>query len=60
MEQKRKYWIKQTWIFNLESMHDKLWCIEDDLREGASKISDIIPGMVDNSRFDSLAGICNN
>ena len=34
MEQERKYWIKQTWIFNLESMHDKLWCIEDDLRDG--------------------------
>ena len=30
----RKYRIKQEWIFNLESMHDKLWCIEYDVDEG--------------------------
>ena len=31
----RKYMIKDSWIFNLESMHDKLWCIGTDLDEGS-------------------------
>ena len=30
----RKYMVKENWIFNLESMHDKLWVIENDLQEG--------------------------
>jgi len=30
----RKYWVKREWIFNLESMNDKLWCIIYDMREG--------------------------
>ena len=30
----RKYFVKESRIFNLESMHDKLWCIEYDLQEG--------------------------
>jgi hypothetical protein len=33
MEQ-RKYWVKRSWIFNLESMNDKLWCIVYDMRDG--------------------------
>ena len=27
----RKYFVKGSWIFNLEAMHDKLWNIENDL-----------------------------
>lgn len=30
----RKYWIKQSWIFNLESMQDKLACIGYDIEDG--------------------------
>lgn len=30
----RKYFIKKSWIFNLEAMHDKLWCIIYDMRDG--------------------------
>jgi hypothetical protein len=33
MEQ-RKYRVKMSWIFNLESMQDRLWCIEYDIEEG--------------------------
>lgn len=29
----RKYYVKESWIFNLESMHDKLWVLENDLDE---------------------------
>ena len=30
----KKYRIKMDWIANLDSMHEKLWCIGDDLDEG--------------------------
>lgn len=30
----RKYFVKESWIFNLESMHDKLWVLENDIDEG--------------------------
>lgn len=30
----RKYHIKGSWLFNLESMHDKIWCLIYDVREG--------------------------
>ena len=29
----RKYFVKRGWIFNLEAMHDKLYCIIYDLEE---------------------------
>lgn len=34
MAEVKKYWVKQSWIFNLEAMHDKLFCIQLDLDEG--------------------------
>lgn len=30
----KKYFVKESWIFNLESMHDKLWVLENDIDEG--------------------------
>ncbi|MBR6476359.1 MAG: hypothetical protein IKS98_13085 [Lachnospiraceae bacterium] len=33
----KRYHIKEGWIFNLEAMHDKLWCIGNDLDEGVLK-----------------------
>ena len=29
----KKYFIKESWIFNLEAMHDKLWCVIYDIRD---------------------------
>ena len=30
----RKYFVKRGWIFNLEAMHDKLYCIIYDIEDG--------------------------
>ena len=30
----RKYFVKQGWIFNLESIHDRAWCMIYDIRDG--------------------------
>lgn len=30
----RKYFVKGSWIFNLEAMHDKVWCLIYDIQEG--------------------------
>lgn len=30
----KKYFVKESWIFNLESMHDKLWVIESAIQTG--------------------------
>ena len=29
----KKYFVKGGWIFNLEAMHDHLWCIIYDMRD---------------------------
>lgn len=34
MNSVRKYFVKESWIFNLESMQGRLECIEMDLDEG--------------------------
>lgn len=34
MAEQRKYFIKSNWIFNLEAMDDKLWCLQNDLERG--------------------------
>lgn len=33
MADERKYFVKEGWVFNLESMHDKLFCIGIDIDE---------------------------
>lgn len=30
----KTYYVKGSWIFNLEAMHDKLWCMIYDIRDG--------------------------
>ena len=40
----RKYFIKEDWIFNLESTHEKLKCIEIDLDEGTKNFPFEIAG----------------
>lgn len=34
MKEERKYFVKQNWIFNLESMHDRIWCLIYDIEDG--------------------------
>lgn len=29
----RKYFVKGSWIFNLESIHDKVWCMIYDVQD---------------------------
>jgi len=48
----KKYFVKEGWIFNLESMHDKLFCIALDLREGRLKAPLEIAGKTINSEDD--------
>lgn len=40
----RKYFIKESWRFNLESMNDKLWCIEYDVCDGLIQLPIEIAG----------------
>ena len=48
----RKYFVKQSWIFNLESMHDKLSVIEIDLDEGNLKFPIEVVGKIINNYTD--------
>lgn len=38
MSADKKYRIKEGWIFNLESMNDKLWNVIYDIRDGKIKL----------------------
>ena len=53
MSEVRKYWVKGSWIFNLESMHDKLAVIEIDLQEGELQFPLEIAGRTIND-WDAL------
>ena len=48
----RKYWVKESWIFNLESMHDKLWCIVYDIRDNKIKLPITVADKVIKSEDD--------
>lgn len=58
--EERKYFVKGSWIFNLESMHDKLFCIEYDVDEGKLNFPFEIAGTKINSYADlsSLRAEC--
>ena len=34
MTDEKKYFVKGPWVFNLEAMHDKLWCLIFDADDG--------------------------
>ena len=63
----RKYFIKEGWIFNLEAMHDKLYCIGYDLDDGTIKgpieilgykiedSDDLQPLIEECQRYESIA-----
>lgn len=38
MAQERKYWVKESWRFNLESMNDHLWCMIYAVEDGDDEI----------------------
>ena len=44
MSEKRKYLVKESWVFNLESMYDKLYCIKYDLEDGKKNFPLTIAG----------------
>ena len=56
----RKYRIKEDWRFNLESMHDKLWCLEYDYRDGELQLPIEVAGTVikDEDDFEALREEC--
>lgn len=48
----KKYMVKESWIFNLESMHDKIWCLTEDVREGKIALPFEVAGKTINSEDD--------
>jgi hypothetical protein len=48
----KRYMVKESWIFNLESMHDKIWCMIEDVREGKIALPIKVAGKVINSEDD--------
>lgn len=53
----KRYMVKEDWIFNLESMHDKLFVIELDLREDKLQFPFEVAGKTikDYDDLDALA-----
>lgn len=58
MNEVRKYFIKESWIFNLESMHDKLYCIMYDLEDGKLQFPLKIAGTMINN-YDDIYNLIN-
>lgn len=54
-KQEKKYMVKESWIFNLESMHDKAFCLIYDLQEGKITAPFTVAGKTINSEDDLYA-----
>lgn len=54
IEQKveKKYFVKESWIFNLESMHDKCFCLMYDIQEGRIQCPFEVAGKTINDESD--------
>lgn len=52
MAEVRKYFVKTSWIFNLESMNDKIWCIIYDTQDGVLKFPFEVAGTEINEEDD--------
>lgn len=48
----KRYRVKQSWIFNLESMHDKIWCLSYDIRDGKIELPFRVAGKTINDSGD--------
>lgn len=59
--QVKKYPVKESWIFNLESMHDKLYCLEYDVQEGKLQFPFTVAGkeIKDFDDLDALRDECD-
>ena len=52
MSDERKYRVKMDWIFNLEAMHDKLFCILYDIEDGKVQLPISIANTTCNDEDD--------
>lgn len=61
-QNERKYRIKESWRFNLESMNDKLWCLEYDYQDGELQLPIEVAGTIinDEDDFASLREECQD
>lgn len=50
--EERKYFVKQGWIFNLESMHDKCYCLMYDIEDGKIELPINVAGKTINDEDD--------
>ena len=48
----KRYMVKESWIFNLESMNDKCWCLAQDIREGNIELPFTVAGKTINNEDD--------
>lgn len=48
----RKYMVKESWLFNLESMHDKVWCLIYDVRDNKIVLPFEVAGKTINGEDD--------
>lgn len=48
----KKYFVKSGWIFNLEAMHDKIWCLIYDVRDGVIECPFEVAGKTINGEED--------
>lgn len=48
----RKYFIKESWLFNLESMHDRIWCLSYDIDEHRIELPFTVAGKTINGTGD--------
>lgn len=48
----KKYFVKESWIFNLESMHDKIYCLSYDIRDKKIELPFTVAGKTINSEDD--------
>ena len=51
----RKYFVKESWLFNLESMHDRIWCLIYDMRENKIALPFEVAGKTINDEDDLLS-----
>lgn len=54
VEQKveKRYFVKESWIFNLESMHDKIFCLMYDVRDKKIELPFTVAGKTINDEGD--------
>lgn len=51
----KRYPVKESWLFNLESMHDKIFCLSYDMREGKLTTPFVVANTTINDEDDLFA-----